>query len=241
MKPLFLLRAYPRKWRERYGAELQALVGEQRVSLRLCMDLLRGAADAHLHPELASVPHRVAAVGGSGVVGPQRARATAGVVGAGLVAFGVWSAVRPANAGFSAIAAALAVSLALFALVAGRRGSIPRAMIVIRSVLLAAGMVAIATPFLANAFVRLTYDRYIWVISQSGPCAYLGSSSILVSVLLVSTVVAFGVLGMLVGTRGPGVQLFPRPGLYLGAGIVALGGLLTLPDPRWFAFLIGCS
>ena len=43
---------YPRAWRQRYGAELEELAGSAGLGLRDSIDLIRGAIDAHLHPEL---------------------------------------------------------------------------------------------------------------------------------------------------------------------------------------------
>ncbi len=53
----WLLRLYPRAWRDRYGDEFSSLLAETRLSLYVVCDVLIGAADAHLHPELA--PERV--------------------------------------------------------------------------------------------------------------------------------------------------------------------------------------
>ena len=54
-----LIDLYPRLWRERYGAELEEFVA-RRPGLRAAVDLVRGAFDAHLHPEL--VTHRFSAM-----------------------------------------------------------------------------------------------------------------------------------------------------------------------------------
>lgn len=43
---------YPRAWRDRYGAELDALLEDHPPSLGDRLDLIRGAFDAHRHPEL---------------------------------------------------------------------------------------------------------------------------------------------------------------------------------------------
>lgn len=52
-----LLRLYPRAWRRRYGAEMQALLAAERLSPRAVADLLAGAVDARLNPQLtADVP-----------------------------------------------------------------------------------------------------------------------------------------------------------------------------------------
>jgi hypothetical protein len=42
----WLLKLYPPAWRERYEAEMAALLDEQRAGRRSVIDLLRGAADA---------------------------------------------------------------------------------------------------------------------------------------------------------------------------------------------------
>jgi putative oligomerization/nucleic acid binding protein len=47
-----LLRLYPARWRQRYEEEVGALVDDEPLSVGLVVDLLRGAVDANLHPEL---------------------------------------------------------------------------------------------------------------------------------------------------------------------------------------------
>ena len=48
-----VLRLYPRAWRERYGDELTALLEERPASPLDQLDLIRGALDARLHPQVA--------------------------------------------------------------------------------------------------------------------------------------------------------------------------------------------
>jgi hypothetical protein len=47
-----ILRLYPRAWRERYGDEVEALLDEHPASLLDQLDLIRGALDARLHPQV---------------------------------------------------------------------------------------------------------------------------------------------------------------------------------------------
>lgn len=47
-----IVACYPRDWRERYGEELIELLERERHSPRVVFDLLRGALDAHLHPQV---------------------------------------------------------------------------------------------------------------------------------------------------------------------------------------------
>jgi hypothetical protein len=60
----WLLRLYPRAWRERYGDEVASVLAEHHVTAWTALDLLLGAFDAHLHrsllPErLISMAHRI--------------------------------------------------------------------------------------------------------------------------------------------------------------------------------------
>jgi hypothetical protein len=52
MRRRTLLRLYPRRWRQRYEEEVGALVDDQPLSVGTVFDLLLGAFDAHLNPEL---------------------------------------------------------------------------------------------------------------------------------------------------------------------------------------------
>jgi hypothetical protein len=59
-----LLRLYPRAWRDRYGAEVTQLLQCHRVTLWTALDILLGALDAHVHPDLlpgrlTSMAHRM--------------------------------------------------------------------------------------------------------------------------------------------------------------------------------------
>jgi hypothetical protein len=47
-----LLRLYPREWRRRYGAEMRELLADQRPSPRTIADLVAGAIDARINPQL---------------------------------------------------------------------------------------------------------------------------------------------------------------------------------------------
>jgi ATP-dependent Clp protease ATP-binding subunit ClpC len=57
----WLLWLYPPRWRRRYADELLALLEERGASIGLLLDVLVGAVDAWLHPDLAA-PQAVAAV-----------------------------------------------------------------------------------------------------------------------------------------------------------------------------------
>jgi hypothetical protein len=46
-----LVRLYPRPWRDRYEAEVLDLLEQRPPSIRDAVDLVRGALDAHLHPQ----------------------------------------------------------------------------------------------------------------------------------------------------------------------------------------------
>jgi hypothetical protein len=48
----WLLQLYPAPWRERYGEEFAAVLASQRSSPGLVFDVIGGAIDAHLHPQI---------------------------------------------------------------------------------------------------------------------------------------------------------------------------------------------
>ena len=48
----WLLQLYPARWRERYGEEFGAVLASQHASVGLVLDVLGGAIDAHLYPQI---------------------------------------------------------------------------------------------------------------------------------------------------------------------------------------------
>lgn len=79
------LRLYPPAWRARYGEELAAVIEMSSATPFVLLDVLRGALDAHLHPEL--VPE-----GGSPM--PTRLRSSE------IAVFAAWIAFVVAGMGF---------------------------------------------------------------------------------------------------------------------------------------------
>jgi hypothetical protein len=49
-----LLRLYPRAWRDRYGEEFAGILAAQRMSPRLLFDIIGGAIDARMEPQVRS-------------------------------------------------------------------------------------------------------------------------------------------------------------------------------------------
>ena len=66
-----LLRLYPRAWQARYGPELEDLVAHRPLGLSGSIDLIRGAMDAHRHPELVD-PAAADRAAGLAAVSPER-------------------------------------------------------------------------------------------------------------------------------------------------------------------------
>jgi hypothetical protein len=48
----WMLQLYPARWRERYGEEFSAVLERQRASVGLVLDVLAGAIDARLYPQI---------------------------------------------------------------------------------------------------------------------------------------------------------------------------------------------
>jgi hypothetical protein len=65
--PSRLVALYPRRWRDRYEAEMLVLLGDRPPDWRAAIDLVQGAIDAHLHPATPSlVPIIAALLAGAG-------------------------------------------------------------------------------------------------------------------------------------------------------------------------------
>jgi len=77
-----VLRAYPRGWRERYGAEMSALLAERQPGWRDLLDLARGAIDARLHRLVITPAVLVAAIPRREFAMPAAPRPTYGIVSA---------------------------------------------------------------------------------------------------------------------------------------------------------------
>ena len=58
-----LLRLYPRGWRQRYGAEMAAMLEAEPLTLRTATDLVAGAIDARLNPHWMRGPAAASAKG----------------------------------------------------------------------------------------------------------------------------------------------------------------------------------
>jgi hypothetical protein len=50
----WLVRLYPRAWRERYGEEMAAMLGDMRLTPAAVIDLVAGAIDARVWPHVAA-------------------------------------------------------------------------------------------------------------------------------------------------------------------------------------------
>ena len=120
-----LMHLYPRAWRERYGDELVALLEEHPPTLADLFDLMRGAFDARLHPQVpgASAPGKEI---------PMNQRLFALMAAAGgvlwMAGFAAWltSSLNVTGDHSSAIAIPMvALSIALMGIGIGELGSRP--------------------------------------------------------------------------------------------------------------------
>ena len=76
----FVMRAYPRTWRERYGAEMGALLADRQPGWGDILDLARGGLDARLHRLVRPPAQLVAAMPHRPVVFAARPQAAYGIV-----------------------------------------------------------------------------------------------------------------------------------------------------------------
>jgi hypothetical protein len=146
-----LISLYPRAWRGRYEIELRALMAERPPTLEDRLDLVRGALDARLHPQLVPSDSRDSMPGRSSRLGWILA-----VLGGGLwAASGIAFHSAPYNAGLGykeggvsiliALAAALATGLA--ALTVSRSWPGPHVLLSISAAAVLLGALAMPLPW----------------------------------------------------------------------------------------------
>jgi len=107
-----LVRLYPRAWRERYEAEFLGILEARPPSRRDRLDILRGALDARLHPEIPGRPDAPAPTmdaawraSGAAIVGGVAILAWTGLV---LRDFKGWDSAPPEHAWLFALLSAVA-------------------------------------------------------------------------------------------------------------------------------------
>ena len=93
-----LLRLYPRAWRERYGDEFLAIVGDNRIGMQQAIDIVSGAIDAWLSADVRNATRVASAAPSGGTITMKsipfcdrnNARYTTrdGVIGAGVMLVG---------------------------------------------------------------------------------------------------------------------------------------------------------
>ncbi len=147
-----LIRLYPAAWRDRYEAEMLDVLAQRPTAARDLVDLIRGAVDAHLHPQLADAPipwtHRIP---GSVTIGTGALWALSAV----CLAIPGWSSVSGTLAG-------LAVMTMLIALAGDYLMMVRRAMGVGFGVLAVAFMVVNLAPW---GIAFLTYiAAIVWFL-----------------------------------------------------------------------------
>ena len=229
-----LVRLYPRSWRERYEIEFLAVLASRPPSVGDRVDIVRGAMDARLHPELSgdrdpsrrrTPPERVAAVA-------SLAAGALWLAWFGLIVrdFRGWDAAEPASG-------ALIVALGTFAglaLAAAHVFVAYAAQDVMRPV---GGLVAsiAIVGFMLMAFVGGA-SAYIALIGSAMLASALAGRGLPVALAIgwaVSALLVLGVFMALVAGQGRDVSLLPL-GLLYGVAWVGVGaviGLRGIPRP----------
>jgi hypothetical protein len=110
-RPTGLVRLYPKAWRRRYGAGLEALLAEMPATPAVVLDVVRGAAGTHVRQRRSAVVWFVAAVA--------TAAAEALSLRAGVTANVVWPPTDPVRA--------LLLLMTLMPVTAALRLTVPRA------------------------------------------------------------------------------------------------------------------
>jgi len=119
-----LLRLYPRAWRERYGDELVALLEEHPASLIDQFDLIRGAVDARLHPQVPAA----GALPDKEILMPQRQLGVVATIGGiawilSVVSFNLLPATPEGYVDMSLAIPGLAIGISMIGIALGELGT----------------------------------------------------------------------------------------------------------------------
>lgn len=247
----WVLRCYPRAWRARYAAEMDAVLQQHQVTLWTVLDLLCGVLDARLHADL--LPGSVLAL-------PQRIRTSEVAVFCAFVVYGcMWFGadyVRdPRSVWEAAVQQYPAIRVAdlvmngagVLALCAMMVGGVPILFVVLRDAvrdrrwhtlaLLATPLIALAT---LGAYALLAAGTWTQHAPHGTPAApftplaavlQVGFLFLLLAAVVGSTVAVAGAIGQTVlSTRLVRLLLVPATVSTLGMaiGVVATGALTAL-------------
>jgi hypothetical protein len=114
-----------------------------------------------------------------------------------------------------------------------------RAELAFRTAILALCVVGLCLPFLFERWLHASFEQYAWIISQAGPCQYMGSGAVGAGWTIGGPLL--GVLGLFIlALTSTGLKPIFKAGLLLGIGLVVPLGLLVLFAPYEVAKLIGC-
>lgn len=223
-----LIRLYPRPWRERYETEFLAVLASRPPSIGDRVDIVRGAVDARLHPELSAD-----ADGRRGLTPPERIAAGASLAAGALwlAWFGLivrdfrgWDAGEPENA-------ALGVALSAFA---GLALAVAHVFVAYaaQGVMhpvggVGASIAAVAFVFTAFGGGATAYFALIGSAMLAGSLAGRGLPAALAIGWAASALLVLGVFVAFVAGQGRDVSWLPL-GLLYGVAWVGVGAVLGL-------------
>lgn len=223
-----LVRLYPRSWRERYETEFLALLASRPPSIGDRVDIVRGAVDARLHPELSGD-----AAERPGRTPPERIAAAASLAAGALwlAWFGLivrdfrgWDAAEPESA-------ALGVALSAFA---GLALSVAHVFVAYaaRGVMHPIG--GVGASIAAVAFVLTAFGggatAYVALVGSAMLAGALAGRGLPVIVALgwaASALLMLGVFVAFIAGQGRDVGLLPL-GLLYGVAWVGVGAFIGL-------------
>lgn len=158
---------------------------------------------------------------------PPFRRLVVGACALALLAMAVYLVVGVVNRE-AGVAAGLVIAIGL-ALTARREARWRAAS---RTVLTLGSAFGLAFPVLVSAFAHISDERYLWVISQHGVCAHLGSAAVLVLSGAVGICFAFGAVGLLIATKRPLEPLGSTKAIQVAGVVIFVLGAIVVGKPE---------
>jgi hypothetical protein len=168
-------------------------------------------------------------------------RSLVGVIGTALFALAVFYAASYADRAWGVPLTLGALALCALTVIRGSDRAWQRIAFSLRHVHLFLAFVAAGAPVLLYVFAHQTSERYLWVISQGGLCAHLGSAAAFVSAGLIGLMLSAGAVGLLLSSHAPSQPLWPRQGLITAVVTLAVAAGLVITAPGITASLLGCT
>jgi hypothetical protein len=173
--------------------------------------------------------------------GVRSSRAVVGFVGSAILGLAGYASVAAFTHGFAPLLAVVPAIASAFAVLRVRSSRGVHRVDGLRTAFAAMAVLFATSPLLVADVLRPNLSGYIWIVGQARPCTAFGAGHDITTLWVYLFAAAIAMAGLLMGTRAKNEPAVPRPGIYLGIGLVVLWIVAVASDHAHFAAVIGCG